>query len=413
MDEEEQQKGVSRRVFVGAAAGLGMAAAGAMAQTRTEAKAGRTGDNASDPGQENKPLLAENPSSNEPPVTDHGDVGPIWYSFDLAKKRLQGGGWTHQVTERELPTSTELAGVNMRLTSGSFRELHWHTADEWAYMITGEARVSLLQPDGKMFIDDVKAGDLWYFPAGFPHSIQGLGADGCEFLLVFNDGKFSEDDTFLLSDWLAHTPPEVLRKNLGWTDAEIQKLPPTELYIFKAPLPRSLDEDKRAIGQFLETKTSYTYRLTSQPPTKQTAGGDVRVVDSNNFPVARDVAAGLVRVKPGGLRELHWHPTGSEWQFYLAGQGRMTVFKPGSKARTMDFHANDVGYVSTMAGHYIENTGTEDLLFLEMFRSPEFQDVSLNDWIARMPPEMAEAHLKLSSAAIGKVPSEKNEILPR
>ncbi len=409
------QEPVSRRAFVGAAAiaGLGMAGARAVAQTRAESKKGRTGNSASDPGEENKPLLAENPNSNEPPFTDHGDPGTIWYSFDLAKKRLQGGGWTHQVTDRELPNSKEIAGVNMRLTVGSFRELHWHTSDEWAYMITGDARVTLLQTDGKMFIDDVKAGDLWYFPAGLPHSIQGTGNDGCEFLLVFNDGHFSEDDTFLLSDWLAHTPPEVIQKNMGWTEAEFNKLPPSELYIFEAPLPKSLDEDKRFIGANLETEKQYTFKLSEMPPSKTSAGGEVRIVDSSNFLVSEKIASALVRLKPGGIRELHWHPTGTEWQFYIQGKGRMTVFNTAARARTMDFNANDVGYIPSMAGHYIENTGTEDLVFLEMFKAPRYQDVSLNNWIARVPPEMAEAHLKLTAAAIARVPSEKNVILPK
>ena len=409
------QEPVSRRAFVGAAAiaGLGMAGARAVAQTRAESKKGRTGNSASDPGEENKPLLAENPNSNEPPFTDHGDPGTIWYSFDLAKKRLQGGGWTHQVTDRELPNSKEIAGVNMRLTAGSFRELHWHTSDEWAYMITGDARVTLLQTDGKMFIDDVKAGDLWYFPAGLPHSIQGTGNDGCEFLLVFNDGHFSEDDTFLLSDWLAHTPPEVIQKNMGWTEAEFNKLPPSELYIFEAPLPKSLDEDKRFIGANLETEKQYTFKLSEMPPSKTSAGGEVRIVDSSNFLVSEKIASALVRLKPGGIRELHWHPTGTEWQFYIQGKGRMTVFNTAARARTMDFNANDVGYIPSMAGHYIENTGTEDLVFLEMFKAPRYQDVSLNNWIARVPPEMAEAHLKLTAAAIARVPSEKNVILPK
>ncbi len=409
------QEPVSRRAFVGAAAiaGLGMAGARAVAQTRAESKKGRTGNNASDPGEENKALLAENPNSNEPPSTDHGDPGTIWYSFDLTKKRLQGGGWTHQVTDRELPNSKEIAGVNMRLTAGSFRELHWHTADEWAYMITGSARVTLLQADGKMFIDDLKAGDLWYFPAGLPHSIQGTGSDGCEFLLVFDDGHFSEDDTFLLSDWLAHTPPEVIQKNMGWTEAEFDKLPPSELYIFEAPLPKSLEEDKRFIGANLETEKQYTFKLSEMPPSKTTAGGEVRIVDSSNFPVSAKIASALVRLKPGGIRELHWHPTGTEWQFYIQGKGRMTVFNTAARARTMDFNANDVGYIPSMAGHYIENTGTEDLVFLEMFKAPRYQDVSLNNWIARVPPEMAQAHLKLAAAAIARVPSEKNVILPK
>jgi oxalate decarboxylase len=182
----------------------------------------------SDPGQENKPLLDENPDANMPPPTDHGSVVPLWYSFDLVKKRLEEGGWT----ERELPPSKDIAGVNMRLTAGSYRELHWHTADKWAYVLYGRARVTVMSPDGKMFIGDVGEGDLWLFPAGHPHSIQGLDPDGTEFLLVFNQGDFSEDGTMLLSEWMAHTPPEVLMKNFGLDRAALAKLPTEALYIF-------------------------------------------------------------------------------------------------------------------------------------------------------------------------------------
>ena len=134
------------------------------------------------PGQENKVLLGENPNSNNPRPTDHGDVVPIWYSFDLVKKRVEEGGWTHEVTQRVLPSSKDIAGVNMRLTAGSYRELHWHTSDEWAYVLYGRARVTVMNPGGTMFIGDVEEGDLWIFPAGFPHSTQGLGPDGTEFL---------------------------------------------------------------------------------------------------------------------------------------------------------------------------------------------------------------------------------------
>jgi oxalate decarboxylase len=176
------------------------------AQQRVNTQKAEHDNSISDPGQENKVLLAQNPNSNNPPPTDHGDVGPIWYSFDLVKKRVEEGGWTHEVTQKVLPSSKDIAGVNMRLTAGSFRELHWHTADEWAYVLYGKARVTVMNPDGTMFIGDVSEGDLWIFPAGFPHSIQGLGPDGAEFLLVFNQGAFSEDGTMLLSEWLAHPP---------------------------------------------------------------------------------------------------------------------------------------------------------------------------------------------------------------
>jgi oxalate decarboxylase len=402
-------------MFVGAAAlaGAGFMTTGALAQTRTEQLDGRQQKYASDPGPENKALLAENPDSNLPPFTDHGNPGPIWFSFDLSPKRMQGGGWTHQVTERELPSSKDLAGVNMRLTAGSFRELHWHTADEWAIMLAGKARVSIMQPDGKMFIDDIETGDLWYFPAGFPHSIQGLEGEGCEFLLVFDEGNFSEDDTFLLSEFLAHTPPEIIQKNMGWTREQWDQLPPTELYIFEAPLPGPLEDDKRFLGKYLETNNKYTFKMSTMPPTQKTAGGEVRIVDSTNFPVSQKIAAAQVTLKPGAIRELHWHPNVSEWQYWIKGSGRMTVVTTAAKARTMDFNANDVGLVPTMAGHYIENTGTEDVVFLELFKTSKYQDVSLNQWIARMPDKMAQAHLKLAVQTIRSAPQDKTLVFPK
>jgi oxalate decarboxylase len=409
-----EYEGVSRRRFMEVAtlAGAGLAAtASAFAQTRSELQAGRTGSNASDPGPENTVLLRANPDSNLPPFTDRGNPAPIWYSFDLTPKRVESGGWTHQVTSREIPRSQDLAGVNMRLTAGSFRELHWHLADEWAIMLTGKARISLMQSDGKMFIDDVGPGDLWYFPAGLPHSIQGLEGDGCEFLLVFDQGDFSEDDTFLLSEFLAHTPPEVVKKNMGWERQEWNQLPPTELYIFEAPLPGPLEADKQFLGQYLETENKYTFKMGSMQPTSRSAGGEVRIVDSSNFAVAKNIAAAMVTIKPGGMREMHWHPNASEWQYWIKGQGRMTVAVTGARARTMDFRANDVGFVPSMAGHYIENTGTEDLVFLEMFKAPKYQDVSLNQWIARMPDKMAAAHLKLPVPVIRRAPQDKEPIL--
>jgi oxalate decarboxylase len=359
-----------------------------------------------------EPLISLNPNSNAPPRTDHGDVGPIWYSFDLTHKRIQPGGWTHQVTQRELPSSKDLTGVNMRLTAGSFRELHWHTANEWAYMLYGDARVTVLNPDGTIFINDVGAGDLWYFPAGFPHSIQGLKPDGCEFLLVFDEGMFSEDGTFLISEWVAHTPPSVLSKNFGLDENALKKLPTNELYIFPSEVPNSLEQDRLAVGgEKVQSRIQYTFKMQSMAPTKKNAGGEVRVVDSHNFPASRTIAAGLVTIKPGGMREMHWHPNASEWQFYIAGNARMTVFSPVGNARTMDFSANDVGFVPAVAGHYIENTGDTDLVFLEMFKAREFLDISLNNWIRRLPPEMVTSHLNLDQADIARIPAEKQSVI--
>jgi oxalate decarboxylase len=409
-------EGLSRRTFLGVgSAGLATAALTSLAvnaQEKTDTEKADHDHSASNSGPENKPLLDENPSANLPPPTDHGNIEPVWYSFDLTHKRVQEGGWTNQVTQRELPASKDIAGVRMRLTAGSFRELHWHTANEWAFMLNGNARLSVLNPDGTVFLDDVGKGDLWYFPAGFPHSIQGLGPDGTEFLLVFDQGSFSEDNTFLLSDWVAHTPPSVLSKNLGLPESALKNLPSENLYIFPAELPASLAQDKAAVGgRRAESPYQYIFRMEAMAPTKQTKGGEARVVDSRNFLAAKHIAAALVNVKPGGMRELHWHPNASEWQYYIGGKARMTVFTPGG-VRTMDFNENDVGFVPKVAGHYIENTGSTDLVFLEMFAVSEYMDFSLNNWIRHLPPEMVTSHLNLDAETIHKIPADNFAVIP-
>jgi oxalate decarboxylase len=416
-DSNPVTEGLSRRTFLGVgSAGLASAALASLAvnaQERSDTEKADQDHSSSNPGPENKPLLDENPNSNLPPPTDHGHIEPIWYSFDLTTKRVEEGGWTNQVTERVLPNSKDLAGVRMRLTAGSFRELHWHTADEWAIMLYGNARVTCLNPDGTVFIGDVGKGDLWYFPAGYPHSIQGLAPDGCEFILVFDQGSFSEDNTFLLSDWVRRTPPSVLSKNFGLPQSALKKLPDKSLYIFPADLPASLAQDKAAVGgRRVESPYQYTFEMSTMAPTQQTTSGEVRIVDSRNFLTSKNIAAALVKIKPGGMRELHWHPNASEWQYYLAGKARMTVFT-SEGARTMDFNANDVGYVPAVAGHYVENLGNTNLVFLEMFKANQYMNFSLNNWLRHLPPEMVTSHLNLDAATISQIPSEAVDILPR
>jgi oxalate decarboxylase len=311
------------------------------------------------------------------------------------------------VTVRELPIATELAGVNMRLLPGAVREMHWHKEAEWAYMLAGRARITAVDQDGRNFIDDVGEGDLWNFPAGIPHSIQGL-EDGCEFLLVFDDGNFSENETFLITDWFKHTPREVLAKNFGVHETAFDDIPidvDHERYIFPADVPGQIDSDAVESPEG-RVPQSFSHRLLEQPPVKA-AGGQVRIVDSSNFPAATTIAAALVEIEPGGLRELHWHPNTDEWQYYLSGRGRMTVFASGGRARTFDYQAGDVGYVPFAMGHFVENLGDETLRFLELFRSDHFADVSLNQWMALTPPELVRAHLNLDEQTIAALSKSK------
>ena len=358
-------------------------------------------------GPRNVPVESENPSLLASPRTDSGSVPNLKFPFAASRNRILTGGWAREVTTRELPVAKEIAGVNMRLKPGGIREMHWHKEAEWAYMIAGTARITAVDAEGRNFIDDVGVGDLWYFPPGIPHSIQGL-EDGCEFLLVFDDGGFSENETFLISDWFAHTPLDVLAKNFGVPESAFSQLPVDyehDRYVFNGKVPPRLELDAVASPNGSVPQT-FSHRMLAQEPIK-TAGGQVRITDSTNFPISTTIAAALVEVEPGGLRELHWHPNTDEWQYYLSGQGRMTVFASSSKARTVDYQAGDVGYVPFAMGHYVENTGDETLVFLEMFRSDRFADISLNQWMALTPPELVQAHLNLDEATMAALSKDK------
>ena len=147
------------------------------------------------------------------------------------------------------------------------------------------------------------------------------------------------------------------------------------------------------------------------PPTRRTPGGEVRIVDSRNFPVTKNIAAAQITLKPGALRELHWHPYASEWQFWMADKGRMGIIMNEGRARTMDFNANDVGFVPRVANHYIENTGNTDADFLEMFKADQFADFSMNNWIRHVPPEAVMAHMNIDRQQIARIPSEKELVI--
>lgn len=346
----------------------------------------------------------ENPDLLVPPITDAGLIPNLKFSFSDTHMQLNHGGWSREVTVREFPIATTLAGVNMRLTPGGVRELHWHQQAEWAYMSLGQARITSVDQNGRNFIADVGPGDLWYFPPGIPHSIQGL-EEGCEFLLIFDDGSFSDLNTLSISDWFAHTPKDVLSANFGVPENAFTNIPSEQVYIYQDNVPGLL-ESQRVQSPYGTIPQSFTYQLLAQTPIK-TPGGSVRIVDSSNFPISKTVAAALVEVEPGAMRELHWHPNNDEWQYYLAGQGRMTVFAGNNTARTFDYRAGDVGYVPFAFGHYIQNTGNQTLWFLEIFKSDRFADMSLNQWMALTPRDLVGDNLHVGSELLNALRKEK------
>ncbi|MBN3855014.1 oxalate decarboxylase family bicupin [Paraburkholderia sp. Ac-20340] len=411
-----------RKMLVGAAAGaaaLGVAATAKAAtfgnpdrppEGRINAKSPTSLD---DPGPQNPTLANEFPDFQNPPATDINGMDLFWASFNNAHKRYQNGGWAREVTQNDFAISEDIAGVNMRLSQNGIREMHWHQQAEWAIMLDGECRITILDEQGRCQVADVKKGDLWYFPPGLPHSLQGLGPTGAEFMIAFDNGKSSEFNTLLVTDWIAHTPPEVLAANFNVPKDAFKNIPTDNLWIFQGDDPGPLAAAQAAVkSPHGAPDFPFVFSLGSMKPIKETKGGSVRIADSRNFKVSTNIAAAMVTIKPGGLRELHWHPNADEWQYWIQGQGRMTVFDTGPKAATADFRAGDIGYVKKSLGHYIENTGDTDIIMIEVFKADHFAEVSLSDWLTHTPPKLVMEHLNITEDVLKRFPNNRPDVLP-
>jgi oxalate decarboxylase len=367
-----------------------------------------------DVGPHDPTLTNTQPSRFNPPPTDVNGMPTFWSSFNLAERRIQNGGWARQVIQSDFAISKDIAGVNMRLGPGGVRELHWHQQAEWSVVTYGNCRVTILDESGRPQVDDLKEGDLWYFPAGLPHSLQGLEPDGTEFVLAFDNGDASENNTLLLTDWIAHTPPEILAKNFGVPVDAFKNIPLHNKYIYQsqksAPPPDVVAAQIAAAAG--KPPNPFVFRLSEQQPIKQTKSGMIQLADSTNFLVSKTIAATRVVIKPGGLRELHWHPNADERAYFMKGTARVGVFNQGPAAATADFRPGDIGVVPKALGHYIENTGTTDLVYMEAFKADRFAEVSLSDWPAHSPPDMVAETLNLDPSVIAQFPKNRPDVVP-
>lgn len=280
--------------------------------------------------------------------------------------------------------------------------------------MNGSVRLNAVNEAGETTTDDLQAGDVWFFPAGVPHSIQ-AHESGVEFLLVFDEGSFSEDNTFLLSELFARNPKSVLAKDLRVDISALDHIPQDQLYIFNGTAPPTNVSDPlnniTGPAGVIPNDKSYTYHFSEQKP-YEVQGGSVKIIDTQTFPAAFDFAVGLFTIKPGAMRELHWHTTSDEWDFIISGQGRLTVFQAPQSSRTFDFQAGDVGYVPVVTAHYLENTGTEDLVYLEVLQAPIYNDISVAQWLGLTPKQVVKEHLGFSEDTLNRLPKSKPFILP-
>lgn len=343
-----------------------------------------------------------NPDMLVPPATDHGLVPNLKFSMSDTHMIIKPGGWSREITEREIAADKTLAIINMNLSPG-VREMHTHQQSEWGFVLSGGVRITAVDEAGRNFAADCGPGEGWIFPANIAHSLQGMH-EGTEFLLVFDKGSYSENNTFSISEIFSHMPMDVLSANFGVSEEELKAVPSKEIFITDGGDPGPL-ESQEVPSPYGKVPHSYKHRLAFLEPYVYD-GGTIRILDNRNFEACHTITAALVEVEPGAMREIHWHSNNDELQYYLQGKARMTVFKPGPKSRTFNFQAGDVGYVPVGDFHYVQNVGTEKLIFLELFKSDHFADLSLAQWMALTPKEVVKSILNLSDNVLDNLRKE-------
>ena len=208
----------------------------------------------------------------------------------------------------------------------------------------------------------------------------------------------------------------MLAKNFAVPESAFANIPAAgdiehSRYIFPGEVPGALVDDIEAVKSPAGTAERMSHRMLAQDPI-EVPGGSVRITDSKNFPSASTIAAAWVELQPGALREMHWHPNNDEWQYWISGHARMTVFGSSGKARTFDYYPGDVGYVPKSMGHYFEAVGDEPVQMLELFRSDHFEDVSANQWLGLTPQSVVGATLNLDRKTMDAMRNDKPLIMP-
>ena len=323
-----------------------------------------------------------------PSVADHDpeDVEAMpefRYSLDGSAPKITSGGWAKEATVHHFPISKGIAGVHMFLDPGASRELHWHAiAAEWAYVIEGRCQTVVLDPSGASEINNYMPGDLLFFPKGHGHSIQTIGDKPCHFILSFDNGAFSEHGTFSITDWINVTPKDMLALDFGVPADLFDAFPKGETYIQAGPvLPAS-----EALDAPWPKESTHKFRLLHDPrAARDFEGGTFRVATVEEWPISKTMSGGVMTIRPGAMRNLHWNPNANEWHFYLRGKGQVALFGSGGRGKVAEFNPGDVAYIPQGFGHAIKNIGTENLEIVQTWDNGKLEEIDINRWVQSSP----------------------------
>jgi oxalate decarboxylase len=392
----ERQPGTARRRFLG---GIAVGAA-AFASSR---RAGAAGGDGHASGYDAAPAAVSMKTVPRKP----GDPVAFTISLDRSPAKAVSGGWAREINARHLPLATGIAGAHLFINPGGSREMHWHaTAAEWAFVLTGQCQIIVVDPDGELEAANLAPGDLWFFPKSHAHAISTLGETPCHALLTFGDGLFSERGTFGISDWVSRIDPATLALNFGVPPTSVTDFPQGETYINQGEVIPLDSEAARTVYE-LPAARSHRYRLMAEKPWRSFPGGTLHLASAQEFPMSETMTGLVIRLRPGAMQELHWHPNANEWFYISKGQARATLFGADKRMAIAELGTGDCGYFPQGWGHSLEALGSEPCEIVSSLDNGTYQHSSLSDWIGKVPRHVLRNNLNLIDAVAAQFPRQR------
>ena len=342
------------------------------------------------------------------PLLSGKELPTFKFALEKSKGKVMDGSFGKEATVTQLPISKGIAGVSMRLEPGVTRELHWHaTAAEWAFVIEGRVRTTTLDPLGRSEINDFDPGDVWYFPRGYPHALSCLGDTPCHFILIFDNGYFSEFGTFSITDWLGHASPKLAGEEFRRAGSDVRGLSARKRPISCAARLPPAETQRRSKERSARRPTRTRYRMLAQEPHSIHKFGREWRVGAEPLSHFADHDRRCPRPRAGRPARAALASQRRRMAIrHRRASSASSLFGSHGRYRVETLGKGDVGYIPQGYGHSIENIGGKAGRILIGLNTGNYQAIDLSQWIASNPAYLLGRSLRQAGGGLRKLSQE-------
>lgn len=165
------------------------------------------------------------PRTGEPVVPDGIDLeNPARFDVEAQVAPIDTPAGSARLARQQFwPALRHLSMYSLRVTDSGMREPHWHPGTaEVGYVVSGRARMTIMDPEGGLDTYELEQGDVYYVPPAYPHHIEDLGPGDFHFL-VFFDQPTPRDIGYRAT--ASAYSREVLAATLGVNERDLPELP--------------------------------------------------------------------------------------------------------------------------------------------------------------------------------------------